>query len=79
MRPVGVGGQELADQVAVTGVDLHAIESGDLPRSTDPEMIVDFVFGAIWFNLLLGDANLTSKHAHRIVKMIELLGAKQAP
>jgi hypothetical protein len=42
-------------------------------------MIVDFVFGAIWFNLLLGDANLTGRLAHRIVNMIELLGAKQAP
>ena len=56
----------------------QAIESGELPRTTDPEMIVDFVFGAIWFNLLLGDANLTSLFAKRVVKMIELLGSKQA-
>lgn len=63
---------------AAKAVINRAIESGELPRSTDAEMIVDFVFGAIWFNLLLGDANLTSKHAHRIVKMIELLGAGQA-
>lgn len=64
---------------AAKAVINRAIESGELPRSTDAEMIVDFVFGAIWFNLLLGEANLTSKHAHRIVKMIELLGAERAP
>ena len=64
---------------AAKAVINRAIESGELPRTTDPEMIVDFVFGAIWFNLLLGDANLTSRLANRIVKMIELLGAKQAP
>jgi len=51
----------------------NAIAAGELPSTLDAEMIVDFVFGAVWFNLLLGDANLTSQFARRIVKTIELL------
>jgi hypothetical protein len=39
-------------------------------------MIVDFLFGAIWFNLLLGDADFKLL-GRRIVNMIELLGSKR--
>ncbi|MBO4223869.1 TetR/AcrR family transcriptional regulator [Bradyrhizobium neotropicale] len=63
---------------AAKAVINRAIESGELPSTLDSEMIVDFVFGAVWFNLLLGDANLTSRFAHRVVKMVEQLGSKQA-
>lgn len=56
-----------------------AIAAGELPSTLDAEMIVDFVFGAVWFNLLLGDANLTSQFARRIVKTIELLNPARRP
>jgi AcrR family transcriptional regulator len=54
----------------------RAIQSGELPDTADPEMLVDFLFGAIWFNLLLGDADFKLL-GRRIVNMIELLGSKR--
>lgn len=55
----------------------HVIErgkqSGEVPEALDAEMMLDFVFGAIWFNLLFGASGLTNKFAHRAVKAIELL------
>jgi len=52
-------------------------QSGELPGGLDTEMILDFVFGAVWFNLLLGEGRLTNKFAHRVVKAIELMAARE--
>jgi AcrR family transcriptional regulator len=52
-------------------------QSGELPEGLDAEMILDFVFGAVWFNLLLGAGSLTNKFAHRVVKAIELMAVRE--
>jgi AcrR family transcriptional regulator len=61
----------------------NILKSVVVEAQTDPDMrqlvlekIVDFLFGAIWFNLLLGDADFKLL-ARRIVNMIELLGSKR--
>ncbi|MCP1757316.1 TetR/AcrR family transcriptional regulator [Bradyrhizobium elkanii] len=51
----------------------RGIQSGEVPEEVDVEMMLDFVFGAVWFNLLFGASGLTNKFAHRAVKTIELL------
>lgn len=61
---------------ATKSVIERAIGSGELPDGLDADMLVDFVFGSVWFNLLLGDATVGNRLAHRIVETIERLGAK---
>jgi AcrR family transcriptional regulator len=60
---------------AARSVIERAIGSGQLPEDLDADMVVDFVFGSVWFNLLLGDATVGNRLAHRIVETIEKLGA----
>jgi AcrR family transcriptional regulator len=62
---------------AMRRVIANGKKSKELPEELDTEMILDFVFGAVWFNLLLGEESLTSKFAHRVVKAIGLLGAPE--
>jgi AcrR family transcriptional regulator len=64
---------------AAKAVIEQAIVSGELPGGLDSEMVVDFIFGAVWFNLLLGDVSLTSRFAHRLVRTIELFSSHQTP
>jgi hypothetical protein len=52
-------------------------QSGELPEEVDAEMILDFVFGVVWFNLLLDEGSLTNKFAHRVVNQIELLAVRK--
>jgi hypothetical protein len=52
-------------------------QSGELPEEVDAEMILDFVFGVVWFNLLLDEGSLTNKSAHRVVNQIELLAVRK--
>ena len=61
---------------AAKSVIERGIGSGELPEDIDADMMVDFVFGSVWFNLLLGDATVGNRFAQRIVETIETLGAR---
>ncbi|HZU71659.1 MAG TPA: TetR/AcrR family transcriptional regulator [Acidimicrobiales bacterium] len=55
-----------ARRLRLLGVLSRAVETGELPVSTDPEVVVDLVFGAVWGGLVSG-VPLTPGDAARLV------------
>ncbi|MBI5132333.1 MAG: TetR/AcrR family transcriptional regulator [Rhodopseudomonas palustris] len=60
---------------AAMDVIRRAVRSGELMAGVDADMLVDFVFGAVWFNLLLGEATADNRLARRMVDTIQALMA----
>jgi Tetracyclin repressor-like, C-terminal domain len=45
-------------------------ESGELASDADPQLIIDAVFGAIFYRLLFGTAPLTEEFSDKLVRQV---------
>jgi hypothetical protein len=54
------------------GIIKDAIASGELKRTTDPELLIDALFGPLFFRWLQGHAPLDSSFAERIFDKVLL-------
>lgn len=48
----------------------RAIAAGELPEDFDVETVLDFVFGTIWYRLLLGHAPVTAESIDRMLAQL---------
>jgi hypothetical protein len=48
----------------------RAIERGEIPASTDQEVVLDLIFGAAYHRMLHGHRPLTDAFARRVVDLV---------
>jgi len=54
----------------------HGMKTGEIRRDVDVEVTLDFVFGAIWYRLLLGHAKVDAAFARRaIAELFKRIGS----
>jgi AcrR family transcriptional regulator len=46
-------------------------ERGELPAGVDVELLIDVVFGVLWYRLLIGHAPLTPRAARQLAEVVE--------
>ncbi len=70
-----VGADRLAQSRQVVE---RAIERGELPAGTDPNLIIETLIGPLWVRLLLTGEPITTDLADRVATLVTA-GAKHAP
>jgi AcrR family transcriptional regulator len=56
----------------------HGIATGEIKSDIDIEITLDFVFGAVWYRLLLGHASVDANFAKRaIAELFKLISSRE--
>ena len=58
-------------RAALRAVFERADERGELPAGVDVELLIDVVFGVLWYRLLIGHAPLTPRAARQLAELVE--------
>jgi len=58
-------------RAALRAVFERACERGEVPVEVDVELLIDVVFGVLWYRLLIGHAPLTPRAARQLAELVE--------
>lgn len=54
-------------RAAVTDLIATGIDAGELPADLDPDIVIDLIYGALYYRLLISGGDLTPAYADRLV------------
>lgn len=68
-----------ARRAALRGILQHAAARGEIAGDVDPELLLDVVFGVLWYRLLLEHTPLDDTAARELASLVVRAAAPEPP